>query len=707
MRRFQPGRLGRAVVLGIGLVLLVSGLQLDAPVRAQNSGQEEEETGPPDLAIADVQLLVDGSRTFYLEETGPSVRIEATLRNNGTGPAEEFDVEIRYRREDETAFRSTDLCLFTRSSSQCDNLSLAAGATDTAIGILNTGDLDPGRYIIRVAIDPEHSATTPDDDVRETLLLTGITTPEYHPTSVSFSPPSPIQAGTPLTVRVEIENTGRPEAPELEVVFEHCVRSPVCVSYTSRGFPNNGVKRLDRDETRALEQGRPLSVSTRLDTSDLKVGNYLFRVAVRPAGDAPELDSNNNQMTTRFTISGADSGPPSRDGPIPQCQLTGDVITLGKGVGTLRTDGRSRSVEVIYVGTRSEDGQVSLHALTKESFESPAEDGTCRELSGSPLPLQSDIASFILDQDLKLLFIGLTNGQLVVVDVDRADTLSTVSRLVSSSSLDTLDTRLTGTSSGQLFVGVQARRLYRLNVTKDPQGNIVFANQERCASANAPINGVRLFQGNIYMAAGNTLMRMDESRCNGSTTTMFTASTEIRDFAIGQLTFGITRSPRLLVGTAAGQLHVLNVFGQELADSPIDFTGSVTSLTVDDGDRAASSQGETAFVGTGTGAVHAVDLRGLFSRCSFQTANQAVINTIAVDDGGGGLPDRGFVFIGSADSQLYVMDANCSQLQDPMPTAGPIEARPLLDAEQGIFGPTGLKAIFGGGDGLFELTISL
>jgi hypothetical protein len=112
-------------------------------------------------------------------------------------------------------------------------------------------------------------------------------------------------------------------------------------------------------------------------------------------------------------------------------------------------------------------------------------------------------------------------------------------------------------------------------------------------------------------------------------------------------------------------------------------------------------------VGTGTGTVHAVDLRGLFSRCAFQTANQAVINTIAVDDGSGGLPDQGFVFIGSADSQLYVMDANCSQLQDPKATAGPIEARPLLDAEQGIFGPTGLKAIFGGGDGLFELTISL
>lgn len=705
MRRLEPGRLNRVLVLGFGLVLLVSGLQWGTPVWGQDPGEEEEETGPPDLSISNVQLLVDGSPTFYLEELGPSVRIEATIRNNGTGSAEGFDVDIRYRREDESTFRSTDLCLFTRSSSRCNNLTLAAGASDTAIGILNTGNLDPGRYIIRVEIDPDHSPTTPDDDVRETLLLTGITTPEYHPTSITFSPPSPIQTDTPLTVRVEIQNTGRPASPELEVVFEHCSRSPVCLGYSTRGFPNNGIKRLDPDETRALEQGRPLTVTNQLDTGDLSSGNYLFRVTVRPVNEERELDSNNNQMTASFTISG--TGPITGDGPVPQCRLTGDVITLGKGVGTLRTGGRTRSVEVIYVGTRSDDGQVMLHAITKESFENPNDDGTCDELSGSPLPLQSDISSFILDQDLKLLFVGLENGQLVVVDVDRADTLSRVSRVVSSSSLDTLDTRLTGTTSGQLFVGVQARRLYRVSFNKDSQGNIVFGNQDTCASASAPLNGVQLFQGKIYFAAGNSLMRMDESRCDGSMTTMFSAPTEIRDFSIGQLTFGITRSPRILIGTSGGSLHVLNVFGQELADSPIDFTGSVTSLTVDDGDRAAEARGETAFVGTATGAVHAVDLRSLFSRCSFQAANQNIINTIAVDDGSGGLPDKGFVFIGSADSQLYIMDSSCNQVQNPASTGGPIEARPLLDAEQGIFGPTGVKAIFGGGIGLFELSISL
>lgn len=704
MRRFEPGRLGRWVVLGVGLILLVGALGAPAPVWGQDSGQEEE-TGPPNLAVESVQLLVRNTPTFYLESLGQPVTINATIRNGGDGPAESFDVDIRYRREDESTFRDEELCLLVGSTGRCNDLSLSAGSSTNAIGVLNTGDLTPGRYIIEVSVDPAGSATTPEDDVQETLLLIGISTPEYHPTSISFSPPSPITEDTPVTVRVEIENTGRPASPELEVVFEHCIQAPVCLGYTGRGFDNGGIKRLGPAETRALEEGRRLTVTNRLDTSELSTGHYQFRVTVRPLGDEREQDRNNNQMTTSFTV--ATAGGFTGSTP-PQCQLTGDVITLGKGVGTLQTeDGRNRSVEVIYVGTRTETGQVNLHAITRESFDNPNADGTCTELSGSPLPLQADIDSFILDQDLKLLFVGLANGQLVVVDVDRADTLSTVTRVVSSSGLAALDTRLTGPRRGQLFVGAEGRRLYRLSFSKDTQGNIVFANQDTCASSTAPMTGVQLFQGNIYFAAGNSLMRMDEARCDGSATTLFTTTTEIRGFTVGQLTFGITRSPRLLVGTIGGNLHVLNIFGQELADSPLEFDSAVASMTVDDGARATEGRGETAYLGTSTGALHAVDLRRLFARCTFQASTQETIDTIAVDDGSGGLPDEGFVFIGSADNQLYVTDTNCNEAQSPTAAAGPIQAQPLLDAEQGIFGPTGLKVIFGGGNGLFELTISL
>ena len=705
MRRFEPRRLGRWVALGIGLLLVLGGLQAPAVVWGQGSGQNgEEETGPPNLSIESIQLLVRNEPTFFLESLGQPVTINATIRNDGDGPAESFDVDIRFRREDEATFREEDLCLLVGSTGRCENLSLAAGSSTSAIGVLNTGDLTPGRYIIEVSIDPAGTATSPEDDVQETLLLIGITTPEYHPTSISFSPPSPITVDTPLTVRVAIENTGRPESPELEVVFEHCIEAPVCTEWRSRGFEDDGVKRLDPDETRALEQGRPLTVTNRLDTSDLSTGHYRFRVTVRPIGDERELDRNNNRMTTSFTI--ATSGGFTGSNP-PQCQLTGDVFTLGKGVGTLQTENRSRSVEVIYVGTRTESGQVSLHALTRESFDNPNDDGTCTELPGSPFPLQADISSFILDQDLKLLFVGLTNGQLVVVDVDRADTLSATSRRVTSTSLNALDMRLTGQRSGQLFAGVDGQRLFRLSLTKDTEGNIVFSSQDTCASTNGPLKQVQIFQGNVYFTAGNTLRRMDESRCNGSSTSLFTTSTEIQTFGIGQLTFGITRSPRMLIGTVGGNVHVLNIFGQELADSPIELDSAVTSMAIDDGERATEARGETSYVGTGAGAIHAIDLRGLFNRCSFQTPSQETINTIAVDDGSGGLPDRGFVFIGSSDSQLYVTDPNCNETQSPTSAAGSIRAQPLVDAEQGVLGPTGLTAIFGGGNGLFELSISL
>lgn len=701
------GRLGRIVLVGLALAFLGTIVPSGEPVGfGQGQSGDQGEEGIPNLMVKDVELLVSNRPTFYLESAGPNVTINAAIVNDGTAPAQGFDVSIQYRREDEQGFRDEELCILVGTAGRCSDLSLEAGAETTAVGVLPTNTLSPGRYIIRVGIDPQGvSQTTRGDDSRERLLLIGIGAPEYHPTSLTFTPPSPISQGTQVTVRVEIENTGKPENPEIEVTFEYCLEGPVCLGYTSKGFREgvNGVTRLAPDQTRPLSQGRPLVVTNVLDTTDLQTGRYLFRVRIE-SSDGRELDEANNEMTTRLTI----TTPGGFGGPNPpRCRLSGDVITLGKGVGTLQVEGRRRSTEVIYMGVKSESGQVSLHAVTKESFETPSPDGTCQELEGSPLPLQAEITSFVLDQKVKLLYVGLANGQLVVVDVDRADALVTVTRVVSSANLWSLDTRLAGAGTGQVFVGAQDRRLYRLTVNKDGQGNIVVSRQETCVSVSQPIKTVRIFQGKIYFTSDDGLMRMDETRCDGRFTTLFTAGDEIRSLAIGQLAFGITLSPRILVGAADGNLHVLNIFGQELADSPLDLGTAVTALDVNDGKSATSAGQETAHAGTVTGTMHAVDLRRMFVQCSFATPTQQQINVVAVDDGRGGLPDTGYVFIGSEDTNLYVMDGSCRQVETPRPTLGPIRANLLLDAEQGIFGPSSVKVLYGGGDGLYELNIPL
>jgi hypothetical protein len=80
---------------------------------------------------------------------------------------------------------------------------------------------------------------------------------------------------------------------------------------------------------------------------------------------------------------------------------------------------------------------------------------------------------------------------------------------------------------------------------------------------------------------------------------------------------------------------------------------------------------------------------------------------LSVDDGREGLPGSGILFAGSQDGNLYVLNSSCEPNTDPKPTLGPIQANMVLDAEQGIFGPSGVKALYGGGEGLYEIEIQI
>jgi len=676
----------------LGLLALLIGL-------SYGKAQDDQ----ANLYVEDLQLLVNNLPTFFLESPGPGVTISATIGNDGAIDAQGFDVHIRYRREDEAKFRQEELCLFVGTAGRCNNLSLAAGEKAVAIGLLATSNLSAGRYLIEVSVDPKGiTQTSTEDDRQETLLLIGITLPEYHPTSIVFRPPSPVPQGVQVTVTVVIENTGRPASPELEVTFEHCLESPVCLSYSTKGF-REGRKLLTPAETRPLSEGKPLEVTDVLDTEGLQTGRYLFRVTIK-ALDTDELDETNNEIRTRLTIApqGAVVGPNP-----PLCRLAGDVITLGKGVGTTLVDGRSVSVEVIYVGVKDPGGRVSLHAFKKSDLEGLEPGSTCPEIPGSPLPLPADITSFALDQLAKLLYVGLANGRLVLVNLDNPEVLLTTTRTISTSSLLDMDTRLAGRGVGQVFIGSQDRRLYRLTVSKDEAGIIVSTSQETCVSMDNPVNNVLLFQGKTYFTSGEELLRMDEASCDGSFETIFSAEGVISALAIGRVTFGQTPSPRIAVGTEEGKLHILNIFGGEFSGSPLELEAAVSTLTINDGRRAAAQGTETVYAGTSLGSIVGVSLRSRLLRCTFTTGTGEPINVLSVDDGREGLPGSGMLFAGSQDGNLYVLSASCEPNTDPKPTLGPIRANMVLDAQQGIFGPSGVKVLYGGGEGLYEIEIQL
>ncbi len=693
----RPGRRGqrlRPILLGLLAMLLIA---LTGSRDAITYGQ----------AIAN--LLVEGIELqplgFFLESPGPPVTIRATVRNDGTADAQNFDVSMRIRREDESTFRPEELCQFMGASSSCKSLSLRAGESQLAIGFLATSNLSVGRYIIRVSIDLKGLAqSNQEDDSQESLLLIGILLPEFHPISLTFSPPSPVPQGVQLTVKVQIENTGRPTNPELEAKFEYCLESPACIDFSSRGFPADGIKRLTSSQTLPLSQGRTLEVSNVLDTTDLQIGRYSFRVSIRAlsssGSEVDELDRANNEISTRLTVA-----PPGAGGlNTPLCQLSGNVITLGRGVGTVE----NRLVPIIYVGVKDTAGRVSLHAFKKTDVDQVQPGSVCPEITNSPMNLPADITSFALDQKVKLLYIGLANGQLVGVNVDSPETLvATSPRTVAAAALSSMAARVAAANMGEVFIGSADGNLYRVRVTKDAAGSLSVTSSEMCARLGSPINALLLFQGNTYFGTSSgTVFRMPEGSCAQSQASLFfTAGRGVRALATHRLVFGRIFAPQILVGLEDGKLHVVNIFGSDYSGSPVALApgAAITALAVNKKTRVV-------YAGTAAGSIHALDLSSRLPSCPnpFVVPTQQAVNVLAVDDGGqGDLPATGLVFAGSEDGNLYVMGSSCTRATDPRPTLGPIRAHMILDPVVGFFGVEGIQALYGGGQGLFKLTLQL
>jgi outer membrane protein assembly factor BamB len=689
-------RTGRMILLGFFSLLLAGMMSSGSTIGY----------GQVSVANLFVQSIELQPRGFFIEAPGPPITIRAILGNNGSLDAPNFDVSMRIRREDEPTFRSDERCQFVGTFSSCTNLSLRVGESAVAIGVLPTSNLTIGRYIIRVAIDPKGTLQSSQaDDAQEALLLIGIVLPEFHPTSLTFTPPSPVPRGVQLTVKVQIENTGRPIAPELQVRFEHCLESPTCIEFSTQGFPQEGIRRLTPDQTSLLAQGRPLEVSHTLDTTDLQIGRYIVRATILRVLDAvgnqlDELDKSNGEITTRLTLA-----PPGLGGLNPPlCQLSGNVITLGRGVGTVS----NRPVPVIYVGARDAQGRVSLHAFKKSDVDQAQPESVCREIDNSPLSLPADISSFAIDEKVKLLHVGLSNGQLIAVDLDSPEKLTATSaRTVATAALQTLAVRLAGRNAGEVYLGARDGNLYRVRVTKGPTG-LNVASSETCARVGSPINSVLIFQGNVYFGANNgEVRRIPDGSCSQSqVTTFFKAGRAVKTLATNQLLFGRIPAPQVLAGLEDGKLHVLNIFGQNFVGSPLALTqgAAITALAVNERDKIA-------YVGTTVGSVHAIDLNSRMSLCPtpFSARTLQAINVLAVDDGGQeDLPGSGLVFAGSDDNHLYVISSKtCSLVTNPQSTLGPIRAGMVLDGVTGFFGFEGVSALYGGGSGLFRLTIPL
>ncbi len=656
--------------------------------------------GIPNLIVQSVQF----SPSFFIEDPRQTqlVQIDAVIANDGTADITSggFTVAMSYRRETETSFTPIPTCTGT-AYAFTEESPMRVREQKVATCFLSVATFQTGRYVIRVEISPAGiSQSSVEDDVKEALLLIGLAEPEFHPISLVFSPPSPVVLGTRVTVRVQIENTGRPDNPPMDVVFEYCplpTGATFCAEedFTSVGFAA-GIKSLSSAETRPLSEGRVLEVSDVINTAVLASGRYLFRVRVEPQ-TGTELDETNNAILAFLRIAGEFEGPVGPNAAI--CQLGGDVITLGRGVGT---SAEGANVAIIYVGVTDDSGRTTLHAFRKSDIDEAEPGSTCPEIQGSPLTLPDEITSFALDQRVKLLYIGLANGQLYVVNIDTPETLLARTLSISGRALTALAPRLAGSGVGQVFVGTADGNLFRAEVRKDADRTIVRTTSRLCVRGNAAVTSAMIFKGNLYFGTDDgRVYRMSERVCDESETVFFEGTGSVRALGAGVIQLTTTTTDRVLIGLDNGRFHILNLAGRDVSGSPIALGEPITALAVDRGRQ-------TAYVGTLSGKVHTVDLNERFVRCSLEDTLQGAVQVLAVDDGGdaGELPNRGTVLIGSEDAHFYVMDWNTCALEDePQRAQGPIRADFVLDPKIGIFGVEGVTVFFGGGSGLYRVEI--
>lgn len=699
--KVKPGQVRRrrkalsAIRIG-GLAIVLSALMVPeaGPGLGQPGGPPP---GIPNLIVQSVRF----SPSFFIEDPQQTqlVQIDAVITNDGTADITSggFTVSMSYRREIETSFTPIPTCTGT-AYAFTEEAPMRVRDQKVATCFLSVATLQTGRYVVRVEISPAGiSQSSVEDDVKEALLLIGLAEPEFHPISLVFSPPSPVVLGTRVTVRVQIENTGRPANPPMDVIFEYCLPDPAATfcaeeEFTSNGFAE-GTKSLSSSQTRPLSEGRVLEVSDVINTAVLSPGRYLFRVRVEPQVGT-ELDETNNELMAFLRVAGF--GPDQVGPNAPLCRLDGDVITLGRGVGT---SAEGANVAIIYVGVTDPAGRTTLHAFRKSDLDEVEPGSACPEIQGSPLTLPAEITSFALDQRVKLLYIGLANGQLYIVNVDTPEILLVTARSISGRALTTLAPRLAGSGVGQVFVGAADGNLFRVEVHKNPDRIITRALSRLCVRGNAAVTSMMIFKGNLYFGTEDgTVYRMSERVCDGSAQVFFQGSGSVRALGTGVVRLTTTTTDRVLIGLDNGRFHILNLAGRDVSGSPIALGEPIVALTVDRGRQ-------TAYVGTLSGKVHTVDLNERFIRCSLEETLQGPVRVLAVDDGGeaGELPNQGTVLIGSEDAKLYVMQWDtCTLKQEPQTTQGPIRAQFVLDPKIGIFGMDGIIVFFGGGNGLYR-----
>ena len=563
-----------------------------------------------------------------------------------------------------------------------------------AEGLLNTTDLAPGAYTLRVIVDPDNRIPELDEanNVISTPLL--ILPPvarraELHPASLVLDPPSPVPIGQGARVSGAVWNTGTMDADRFQVEL----------AYSSDG--GSTWTPFAEEEVPSLARGEKRLVEGRLVTAGLAVGaRYLVRIFVDSHVQVEEQDETNNVLATALFLgtgvhAGGETGanlvvadltfnPPS---PVPErtaVQVCAAISNTGQGAAG------EFLVEFLYrqgpagtflpFATKSMPGlAVGQSALLCETL-----DTTGFLLGSVEVKAIADSANWASEQDetdnerIRTLLISSSVQRPDLAPVAwRLDPPSPIPQ--GTSALVCVKVANLGAGTAGAFTVSYAYAL-RSSVSFATAGAAALAGGgqiELCRALDTSTLAPGTYEVRITVDSEHRVTEQNEG--NNELSAYFTVVSPpqpvlqavVRTGGPVRLLVLDASSGTLYAGSEDGKLYAVERGGGSKAGFPVDVASPVRALAVD------ARGARTAYVGTADGKVHAIGLdTGLDAR---QVSLGREVLALEVDR-------MGNVYVATPDRVVSLTRTGESRWE--LPTAGAARGLAVDDLRDVIYAAT-------------------
>jgi len=249
------------------------------------------QTATPRRAELHPKSLILNPRSPIELDANSSLTILSETVNTGEVSARNFEVAFFYRLAG--SLRWIPLPCATN----CQINELPTGTGIVSEGNLNLVGIAPGKYEVRVLVDPS-DALNPEGQVPEldesnnemksAMTLLTARKPDLFPDPFSFrlDPASEIRRGTSLNILIDVLNVGEQAA------------GPFAVEFSLRRLGEEFFTVFARQDVNGLGIGERAPLRARLDTTSIPPGLYELQIVADPDGRIGELNELNNLFTT-------------------------------------------------------------------------------------------------------------------------------------------------------------------------------------------------------------------------------------------------------------------------------------------------------------------------------------------------------------------------------------------------------------------------